>query len=122
MMLDLEVQSTQKPANHSALACEVHRGLDLMLRPAVSHPAGVLLGHGEVRFLNAMRQLEDDGAHQPHDASYEEVEENHDPDRVPKHGNQQDDRDGNKLSPNEDRPVPRSQAGHGMRADPAGDD
>src|SRR5262245_33410348 len=60
MMLDLEVQPSQQPVSHQTAAGEVHGGFGLMFRPGLGQMQRTWLRLGEVRFLHAMSQLEND--------------------------------------------------------------
>src|SRR5579864_1180807 len=74
MMLNLEVESAQQPAENPARAAKVHGGLDLMHVPRMLHALGVRRWQGILGLFHAMGQLEYHGHCDPQYPRHDQVE------------------------------------------------
>ncbi len=79
MVLNVEVQASEKPRFYRAMPVEVECYLCLMHGPGVLHPACVPVGQREVRLLDSMGQLEDGAQRRTHGEHHHRVVEERNP-------------------------------------------
>src|SRR5690606_14971793 len=60
VMLYLEIEPAYQPADKPVVGGKVGRGLELVYGPFIFHFPGKFIGHGEMRMLYRMGQLEND--------------------------------------------------------------
>src|ERR1700722_9385272 len=122
MMLDLEVEPSQKPAKKRIAAGEIHGRLDLVNGPLGLHPRLAFQidnRHRKLGFTEAVSQLE---YHAEHDATHERsqcVEPDDGPEGMQKHGNDEGDREERDFPADEDSQIPTLGSWNAVTADAA---
>ena len=89
VVLDLEIQSADKPRQRTVFAREIHRGLDLMGCPIAIHDLCGQRRFGEGGLAEAMGQLKDDGEQQAQDHVGEKKDGKHASPWMEEHGQDQ---------------------------------
>jgi hypothetical protein len=77
VVLHLEVEPADQPAQHAVVARKIHRGLQLMDRPGRLHAAAGIVRLGKVRFHHHVCQLEHDRQQESRHRRHRGVEQHH---------------------------------------------